>query len=62
MEKDAAPARGKIPSKGLFSSMRETLDANGIPDESDQFDALDIDPDTFVPIIHLYFSDDLSVA
>ena len=43
-------------------SMRETLDANGIPDESDQFDALDIDPDTFVPIIHLYFSDDLSVA
>ena len=42
--------------------MRETLDANGIPDESVQFDALDIDPDTFIPTIHLYFSDDLSVA
>ena len=43
-------------------SMRDTLDANNIPDESDQFDDLDIDPDTFIPIIHLYFSDDLSVA
>jgi len=43
-------------------SMRETLHANGIPDEGVQFDALDIDPDTFIPIIHLYFSDDLTVA
>ena len=42
--------------------MRETLDANGIPDESLAFDTLDIDPDTFIPIIHLYFSDDLTVA
>ena len=42
--------------------MRETLDANGIPDEDVQFDALDIDPDTFIPMIHLYFSDDLTVA
>ena len=42
--------------------MRETLDANGIPDESMQFDELNIDPDTFIPIIHLYFSDDLTVA
>jgi len=43
-------------------SMRETLDANGILDESMQFDALNIDPDTFIPTIHLYFSDDLTVA
>ena len=42
--------------------MRDTLDANGIPDESMQFDTLNIDPDTFIPIIHLYFSDDLTVA
>ena len=43
-------------------NMRETLDANGIPDESLQFDALSIDEDDFIPIIHLYFSDDLTVA
>ena len=42
--------------------MRSTLDANGIPDESVQFDALDIDSDAFIPMIHLYFSDDLTVA
>ena len=42
--------------------MRATLDANGIPDEDMQFDLLDIDPDSFVPVIHLYFSDDLTVA
>ena len=42
--------------------MRETLDANGIPDESLAFDALNIDEDQFIPIIHLYFSDDLTVA
>lgn len=43
-------------------SMRDTLDANGIPDESLAFDALNIDEDDFIPIIHLYFSDDLTVA
>lgn len=42
--------------------MRDTLDANGIPDEDLKFNELSIDPDTFVPIIHLYFSDDLTVA
>lgn len=42
--------------------MRETLDANGIADEDLKFDTLNIDPDTFIPIIHLYFSDDLTVA
>ena len=43
-------------------NMRETLEMNGIPDEDLQFDMLDIDPDSFVPVIHLYFSDDLTVA
>jgi len=42
--------------------MRATLDANGIPDESVQFDTLDMDADSFIPVIHLYFSDDLTVA
>ena len=43
-------------------NMRDTLDANGIPDESLQFDTLAIDEDQFIPIVHLYFSDDLTTA
>lgn len=43
-------------------NMRETLAANGIPDEDNQFDLLNLDPDSWIPIIHLYFSDDLTVA
>lgn len=42
--------------------MRQTLDANGIPDEDGQFDLLALDPDHYIPTIHLYFSDDLTVA
>ena len=33
-----------------------------IPDESYKFDDLDIDEDYYVPVIHLYFSDDLTVG
>jgi len=43
-------------------NMHETLQANDIPDQSMQFDALDIEADAFIPVIHLYFSDDLTVA
>jgi len=43
-------------------NMRETLAANGIPDEDNQFDLLNLDPDSWIPVIHLYFSDDLTVA
>ena len=42
--------------------MRATLDANGIRDETPAFDNLNIDPDWYIPVIHLYFSDDLTVA
>ncbi len=42
--------------------MRATLDANGIRDETATFDDLSIDTDWYIPVIHLYFSDDLSVA
>jgi len=47
---------------GRLLSMRETLDANGIPDDSLAFDALNIDQNAFIPTIHLYFSDDLTEA
>jgi len=47
---------------GRILDMMKTLDENGIPDQSGQFDMLDIDEDYYVPIIHLYFSDDLTIA
>jgi len=42
--------------------MRKTLDENGIPDDMPDFDALDIDEDFYTPVLHLYFSDDLTIA
>ena len=47
---------------GRVLDMRKTLDENGIPDDMPDFDALDIDEDFYLPILHLYFSDDLTVA
>ena len=42
--------------------MRKTLDENGIPDDMPDFDALDIDEEFYTPVLHLYFSDDLTIA
>lgn len=42
--------------------MKKTLAGNDIPDEDLQFDLLNMDPDNYIPTIHLYFSDDLTVA
>ncbi|KAL1530101.1 hypothetical protein AB1Y20_001023 [Prymnesium parvum] len=42
--------------------MRLTLEENGIPHDADDFEALNIDPDFYIPTIQLYFSDDLTVA
>ena len=47
---------------GRVLRMNATLDENGIPDDMPNFDALDIDEDFYLPTIHLYFSDDLTVA
>lgn len=42
--------------------MQKTLEENGIPDETDDFRDLEIPEDEwYVPAIHLYFNDDLSV-
>ncbi len=43
-------------------NMKKNLDDNGIPDESQELEALAVDPDEFVPAIHVYFNDDLTVA
>ena len=47
---------------GRVLDMRKTLEENGVADDMPAFDALGIDEDFYVPVLHLYFSDDLTVA
>lgn len=47
---------------GRVLDMDKTLDENGIPDERPTFDTLSIDDEYYVPTVHLYFQDDLSVC
>eukprot|EP00842_Homolaphlyctis_polyrhiza_P005281 jgi/Hompol1/5754/HPOL_002075-RA len=47
---------------GVLLDMSMTLEENGIRDESAYFERLGIDEDQWLPAIHLYFSDDLTVA
>jgi hypothetical protein len=42
--------------------MELTLEENDIPDETDEYLSLDIDPELYIPAIHLYFNDDLTEA
>jgi len=42
--------------------MEKTLAENGIPDETQEMIALGLDEDDYIPTIHLYFNDDLTVA
>ncbi|CAD8058259.1 unnamed protein product [Paramecium primaurelia] len=43
--------------------MELTLSANGIPDETDEFEQLGVpESQWYIPAIHLYFNDDLTVA
>ena len=41
--------------------MDDTLAGNGIPDETAECLALGIDPEEYIPTIHLYFDDDLTI-
>ena len=40
----------------------KTLAENGVADESDEFERLGLPVDDYVPVLHLYFGDDLTVA
>jgi hypothetical protein len=42
--------------------MSKSLAANGIPDESADFEKCRLAPDFHIPVLHLYWSDDLTVA
>lgn len=46
---------------GRVLNMDLTLDENGIPDESDEFANLNIDEDQYIPALHVYFNDDLTI-
>lgn len=43
-------------------NMNLTLEENDIPDESEEFAELSIDEDQYIPAIHIYFNDDLTVS
>ncbi|CCW62938.1 unnamed protein product [Phytomonas sp. EM1] len=42
--------------------MELTLDENGILDESEGFEKLGLNADYYIPAIHLYYDDDLTIA
>ena len=47
---------------GKILDMAQTLEQNGIADERAELIELGIHPDEYIPAIHLYFNDDLTIA
>lgn len=46
---------------GRVLNMELNLEDNGVPDESEEFENLNIDEDDYIPTLHVYFNDDLTV-
>jgi meiotically up-regulated gene 157 (Mug157) protein len=46
---------------GKVLNMTLTLSENGIEDETQECLSLGIDPEDYIPTIHLYFDDDLTI-
>jgi hypothetical protein len=42
--------------------MTKTLSDNGVQDELDEFEELSIENDFYIPVVHLYYNDDLTIA
>ena len=42
--------------------MDKTMEENDIPDESEDFIDLNLDEDNYIPCVHIYYNDDLTVA
>ena len=42
--------------------MEKTLSENDIPDQTEEFIDLNIDEHSYIPAVHLYYNDDLTVA
>jgi len=47
---------------GNLLDMEKTLEENNVKDESQEFEMLGMDEEEYLPVIHIYFSDDLSIA
>ena len=47
---------------GEVLDMAKTLEENGIEDDREELESCGLDPSEHIPIIHIYFDDDLSVA
>lgn len=47
---------------GNILDMSATLESNGIPDEGELMNHVGMNDDEWIPIVHLFFSDDLTVA
>eukprot|EP00903_Cladosiphon_okamuranus_P012494 g11699.t1 len=44
------------------ANMDQTLEENGIVDDDLAFEKLGIDDDSYMPVLHIYFNDDLTIA
>ena len=66
----SCPAAARFCGTGACLSLRacappcaQTLTDNGVPDETTVFEDHQIDPvDFYIPILHLHWNDDLTVA
>ncbi len=47
---------------GRTLNMSKTLHENGVVDETDEFAGLNIDPEQYIPALHVHFNDDLTVG
>jgi len=47
---------------GRVLDLDKTLDENGVPDESEEMEQLNIDEDAYIPALHVHFNDDLTVG
>jgi len=54
----------KVKGKWAFDEldMNLTLEENGITDEVPEFEALNVPTDYYIPVLHVYWNDDLTVA
>eukprot|EP00640_Fibrocapsa_japonica_P003996 CAMPEP_0113940440 /NCGR_PEP_ID=MMETSP1339-20121228/6568_1 /TAXON_ID=94617 /ORGANISM="Fibrocapsa japonica" /LENGTH=225 /DNA_ID=CAMNT_0000944271 /DNA_START=56 /DNA_END=733 /DNA_ORIENTATION=+ /assembly_acc=CAM_ASM_000762 len=59
--KRLAPGKGDD-HEFVALDMEKTLEENGVEDEDHEFEKLGIDQDYYIPTLHLYFNDDLTIA
>lgn len=53
--------KGLLNNEFVILKMDKTLEENGIRDEAETFNRLGMDDEYYVPTLHIYFNDDLTV-